>query len=601
MSVTSPVSFAKKGSTLTALDRARISSYGQYETGSVLRGAPSLNLRAQDTRTDANMLNNYHKRPIPTVAFTDVGMTDGALFQREGDLMLADTNGDMSLFTKIRNGNQSKIVTLGEDLYPNDGQHYQLDPGLPQVSENSLQKTYYPHLPISPTNKPIQPKPTLIDERMMAHTNDRDFAYGSDQEQLAINILRSPRRWEYINREETAERKLQGMKAPIDNWNENALSYSTKQELPTIYTVEDVKKEARQLNPLDDIQLERNLQQMGKFRELTSDSVRKQTLVQRNEWEHYPSWENNRRHADQKKPSLIESITSTIMKFFGKDQLKQPESLRNQDDFIENFNNENLSMNIEQEGVSPYQINRENLQHTFLVRDGEIMTMLPETLETYGSVYVSPTDRLMVMMENGQLHLIHKTREDAIFQGDLRRLDKDYLVTVIPEHVQADLRQKLKMSEGRKFVELPSEEFIELIDMIHKYPEMQTRVHPEQIMSKLKDFSIDQDMLTNFSGRNQIITNEAIIPYMQELREKNMSYKEKPILEDHDQIDSYDGLKQVPVLRGQMKHTERYINQGDYSELIQSIPEYGEKQTLTKPILDIANHRQTDFSRFRLE
>ena len=163
MSVTSPVSFTRKGSALSVLDRARISSYGQYETGSVLRGAPSLNLRAQDTRTDANMINNYHKRPVPTVAFTDVGMTDEALFQREGDLMLADTNGDMSLFTRIRNGNQSKIITLGEDLYPNDAQHYQLDPGLPQVSENSLQKTYYPHLPISPTNKPIQPNPTLID------------------------------------------------------------------------------------------------------------------------------------------------------------------------------------------------------------------------------------------------------------------------------------------------------------------------------------------------------------------------------------------------------------------------------------------------------
>ena len=199
---------------MNTVDRARANAFGRYATNSLMKDGASMNLRQQSTNRDVNMLAAHARHPVPTKATNNnFNNADIALYttRSNNSLMNYEENGDMSLYTQIRNGNRDKIVTLGEDLLPNYGAKYDLNNSMDTITRNNT-CVYYPHLHKSDANRfPKKAKPTLIDDRMLQHTSDREWNYESDQIINAKNLYQSGRFKDRLARQENADREFLGM------------------------------------------------------------------------------------------------------------------------------------------------------------------------------------------------------------------------------------------------------------------------------------------------------------------------------------------------------------------------------------------------------
>lgn len=227
---------------MNSLERARISSYGNYSNGTVLK-SPKINIKNTNPERGASVLNNFLHRPRGTRLSNNQPSTNNiAIYDREPhELMLNETVGN-EMFVKLRNNNKSKIRTLNEDMIPNTGMKYEIEKfGLddPKVNKNP----YYPHLNISQYNQiPKDIKPTMIDSRILQFTQERDFNYESDQVENAKVLLNDNRRWDKINRQNEADRHLLGLGSAMDNWVDNKNAYVARSSVPTEFVVEEIHK-----------------------------------------------------------------------------------------------------------------------------------------------------------------------------------------------------------------------------------------------------------------------------------------------------------------------------------------------------------------------
>lgn len=240
------------------LSRAQISAFGRHRTGTVLKEAPIIDVRRADSIRDANTLVDRSRHAIPT-RWSNRQATDQpiALYNPKADssLMMYEQNGDMRMLQKMRADGQSKIVTLGDDLLPNTAPEVSLDPNAMTTACKYNKTPYFPYLPPSASNKRPDLKPTLIDERILQHTTDREWGYESDKEQAALNLLKSPRRWQREDAVDSQMRRLQHMGEPIDRWNENKNAYVDRPSVPVEYILDGMERrlnEAKTYNALDD-------------------------------------------------------------------------------------------------------------------------------------------------------------------------------------------------------------------------------------------------------------------------------------------------------------------------------------------------------------
>ena len=582
---------------MNTVDKARSNAYGRYATNVLMKNGESINLRQQATNRDVNMLAAHARHPVPTRATrNNFNSADIALYttRSNNSLMNYEETGNMDLYTQIRNSGKDKIRTLGEDLLPNYGAKYDMNKSMDTITRNNT-NVYYPHLHKSPANRfPANAKPTLIDDRLLQHTSDREWNYESDQIINAKNLVQSSKFRDRIARQENADRELLGMGQPVDNWSEARAGYATRPAIPLEdleYQVEKRIYEQQTYNDLDDASIVNNINKiaMSKINQNLDDpnwhmlSGNNDMITNRyqNNYDKAYVDVNESAQAHQNK-GFIDTIASTILKLFKKED-KNKYGKRNMKESYE-------SKNYAPVNNSPYTVNKEKVQTSYLIRDGSILTVAPDSLDTYGSTYVSPVSKTMAMVNNGQLTIIQKFEEDAIYGSDLRPYGNDVIVTVLPVSFTEKIRDKIHNSEGRMFKELSADDYKELIDFISENPSVQHRVAVTDLRALLKDSEIDKMMLDSFEGKNIIIDNEAMIKYFKSndykrgYEDDNKFYVDPSTIEHREDIDNavYQQAQDRTILQTKNERTGQKITVPHLEDSVPStIETYSHKVTNT--------------------
>ena len=262
---------------------------------------------------------------------------------------------------------------------------------------------------------------------------------------------------------------------------------------------------------------------------------------------------------------------------------------------------------------SPSDIERTVNNTVYAVRDGSVMTVMPDSLETYGSTFVSPVSRMMCVYDKGEMVIIQKFDSDRILGSDLRPIKDDYIVTVLPHQYTDKFRDRIHNSEGRKFVEMSTADFLALSQFITSNPDVQTRVKPEKIQALIRGNDIDERMLDEFSGDNILISDEAITKYFETNdREQNKylnAVKSMHKYEQPENIDDYESGKVIDGKQGAIPRQlakEKNVRYGaviDESELDISQVLLDRERGMSKQpeYRGSDNKGMTNFSQFRSE
>lgn len=563
---------------MNVIDKSRANAFGKFTLNSMMKNSPTINLKNQNTNRDINMLNNYQRRAIPTIYSNNNPSDDNIAIYRtrsNNSLMNVEENGSMELFTKIRNGNQSKIRTLNEDLLPNYGAKYETGNQMDIATKTNNKSTFYPFLPNSPTNQfPKNEKPTLMDPRIFEHTTERDYKYEKDQVADMINMIHSPSFYDKLNRQMEAERVLQGAPEPKD-WVEPKVGYFNRPYIYDDVLEVELKKrieDQQKYNSLDNEKIINQIEKIGMSKiNYDMDNLNpnvKNIFIDRNHENPNFSYVDPYQQIEEEKPIKKSGIISTLTNLFTSLFKNQNKNSNNERQIKESFENEEIynDFNIN----NPYQINREKSTTYVIKNDGILKTSQIEqdTPYAYASMFVSPYSKMMAMENNGNLILIQKFKDDAIFGNDLRPYNDDLIITVLPNTFTSKIRDRIQNSEGRKFKELNSSDYYELYDYILKNPSVQHRVKPADIRSILKDSEIDLNMFDNFSGKKILIDNEVLNNYFQATNlsrfnkqsNKNKNYQDINDREFEDEyIDFNESVK--PTIRQEVKVLNERSNQ----------------------------------------
>lgn len=479
---------------MNTLNRAQTNAYGRYLSGTVMRDGPSLNLRSSDSNRNANTLTSHARHPIPTIWDNhDPNMKDIALFdpRNVSSIMNYEQNGDNSMFVNLRNRNKSKIVTIGDDLLPNDAPRVSLNPNTLDVISSNNKNPYFPRLPVSAMNNPNdRHKPVLMDERMLQHTTDRDFAWDDDKQRAALNLLKNPRRWQRQELVDDATRRLEHMGQPVDRWNENKNAYVDRPSVTKEYVVDMVAKriaESRKYNDLDDASTIQHIEktalnpiysyvQAGEgVRDLNHRQSGNGDIVQNRYMNDYGyGLRNNIEPFEEEHHGILDTITNAVLKLFKRSE-------------------------------------PERYVYRSPIDESELQNYSIEPLGTYASAstFISPVSRMMCFEADGQLHVIQKMDSDRLFGSDARPIGDDLILTVLPRSYTDKIRDKLHKSEGRQFKEMTVGDFEQLLLFITKNPQVQKRAKASFISSLLTN-RMDQEMLQDFAGDKVIIENSLL-------------------------------------------------------------------------------------------
>lgn len=560
---------------MNVIDRSRTNAFGNYTFKKTMQNSPTINIREQNSNRNVNMLTNYSRRAIPTRYSNNNPSDDNiAIYNTRSNnsLMNVEENGSMELFTKIRNGNQSKIRTLNEDLLPNYGIKYKTGNELDIASENS-KSSFYPFLPESETNKfPSNMNPTLLDSRILNHTTDRDYKYEKDQVSDMLNMIHSPTFKDKLNRQMEAERILQGAPVPKD-WVEPKIGYVSR---PFVYDdvleVELKKRieDQQKYNQLDNERLINQIEKIGmskiNFDMETINPNTSDIFIDRNMENPNFSYVDPYQQIEEEKTTKKSGIFSTLGNLFTSMFKSKSQLSNNERELKENFEDYNSSNLISN---NPYKLDREK-STTYVIRDEGILKtsqIEQDNSYAYASTFVSPYSKMMAMENNGSLILIQKFKDDAIFGNDLRPYNDDLIITVLPDTFTSKIRERIQNSEGRKFKELNSEDYYELYDYIIKNPSVQHRIQPAQIRSIIKDSEVDLNMFNKFSGKHILIDNVALNNYFKATNLSRINKESKQInYEDinkrdfkEEYLDFNESVK--PTIRQEVKVLNERTNQ----------------------------------------
>ena len=571
---------------MNTINKAQANAYGRYLSANVLRDGPSVNLRSTESNRGANTLTSHARHPIPTIWENhDPNMRDIALYdpRNVSSIMNYEQTGDNSMLIKLQHNNKPKIETIGDDMLPNYAPKISLNPNsLDVISENN-KSPYFPRLPISANNQfPENAKPTLIDERMLQHTTDRDFAWDDDKQRAALNLLKNPRRWQRQERVDDDTRRLEHMGQPVDRWNENKNAYIDRPSVTKEYIVDMVSnrlEEASKYNSLDDASTLQHIEktamnpiysyrQAGEgVRDMNHRQSANSDIVLSRYVNDYGYGAKGKEAYEEPKKSIFESITSTIMKLFKHEQAEKPTN--------------KLAI------PSSYEIE-------------------PITATTSASTFVSPVSRLMCFEADGQLHVIQKMDPERLFASDSRPVGDDLILTVLPKKYTDKIRDKMHKSEGRQFKEMSLDDFEQLLMFITKNPQVQKRVKAEFISSLLTD-RVDLDMLDEFAGDKVIIENSVLNGSPIDVDERrtwsllNRNSKRIEIDDDYtdEKLEYYDSADRVALRTLPLNHQrlQTHINANEL-DIDMPINEHKHNKAEVKQ----RNTRQVgSFSRFRSE
>lgn len=627
---------------MNQLERAQCKAYGRYLTANVMKNGPAVNIRSSDANRNLSMMSNYKKRPVPT-RYTNNDHQDRniALFNTRSNnsLFNYEENGNMDDLIKLRKRNESKITTLNEDLLPNYTQQIDLNPNsLDRITnEHSKNNSYFPHLAWSETNKlPANAKPTLTDDRMLQHTSERDFMYGDNKVDQMRNMLKNPSRWDKLERQAQAERKGKGMGQPVDRWVENSGAYVKRPLIPVEYVIDDMKKriqDSHTVNDLDNEALAQHLNRVNystiypeqlaayELSQMNHIQSGNNDIVQNRYFNNYdygstknaPTMEPFEQEYHEEK-GMLSSFVDAIKNFFGFGTEKETIATTNYNKDFEMQENYEYYPDTAESNISPMEMKRITNDKVYAIRDGSTLTIAPETIDTYGSTFVSPISRVMCLVENGELYVIQKFDKDRILGSDLRPIGDDLIVTVLPEKYTDKIRDRIHNSEGRMFKELNSRDFAELIDMIASNPDMQYRVKQNKIEVMLRDSDIDKRMLQEFTGDNIMITDDALQQYFNATNENRIGYDKLGEMNSNYKYDipenindfslpvNIDGQQSAEV-RSELK--ERNVKYGGIIDereldLNQVLPDTERGMSKTPEYRNLAR-KDTNFSKFRYE
>lgn len=585
---------------MNTINKAQANAYGRYLSANVLRDGPSVNLRSSESNRGANTLTSHARHAIPTIWDNhDPNMRDIALYdpRNVSSIMNYEQTGDNSMLIKLQHNNKPKIETIGDDLLPNYAPKISLSPNsLDAISENN-KSPYFPRLPISANNqfpKDVKPrlgnwtstapnvvKPTLIDERMLQHTTDRDFAWDDDKQRAALNLLKNPRRWQRQERIDDDTRRLEHMGQPVDRWNENKNAYIDRPSVTKEYIVDMISKrldEASKYNSLDDASTLQHIEktalnpiysyhQAGEgVRDLNHRQSANADIVLSRYVNDY-GYDVKKESFEEPKKSIFETITNTVLKLFKHEPAEKP-------------------------------TNKLPIPSTYEIE--------PITTTTSASTFISPVSRMMCFEADGQLHVIQKMDSERLFASDSRPVGDDLILTVLPKKYTDKIRDKMHKSEGRQFKEMSLEDFEQMLLFITKNPQVQKRVKAEFVSSLLTD-RVDLEMLNEFAGDKVIIENSVLNGSPIDVDERrtwsllNRNSKRIDIDDDYndEQLEYYECADR-PELRTLPLNHERMQTRINSSELELDMPINEQKQQ--KHNIKQRSTRQVEsFARFRSE
>lgn len=462
---------------------------------------------------------------------------------------------------------RSKIEQANADMIPSFGITYDENGYLknPNATLNISTDMYYnPYLPISDTNKPpSNMKPTIIDERMLYHTNDRPWNYPSDKGNIAYNLQRSQEILERNRRQEEADDAL-FRRPKINRWVEPKMAYNLRPHDPK-YTIDtavkdmsDKNNERLTLSPIhaeekfssarigfdaDDIN-HLNKEINGTYQPLynrqLSDNYEIESLKYRME-QFKPDETNGVKGVFV---NVTSYITDTIKSFFDwNNNGTKTTAYKHINDvnydvdgkitYDDRHNNIPIPIDVNSKYEQPVERYYYKPNHVLIVKNGDIPEIYPDENYDYTAVSYVQADplntgliRTIVMQDNSKLKIIQKHKSDAIFTGDNKPYGEDFICLEIPvEAIDEKFRERLNLysdNKRSKFVELKYDDFLALSDYMLKHPEVQQRLKFEDLYRNVRANKYDVDIVNNFEGKRTFVDDKVYSVIQEGIRRRDI-------------------------------------------------------------------------------
>lgn len=606
------------------MDLTRTTAIGRYAAEQMLDGYGPINPRFGETNRDPNQLAQIIHPNRQTILSNRTSPNDAiAIYdtRTKDDLYMEKSTGSTQMLQDLKRMNQEKIVYEEADLLPH--------PDIPQYNLNSTEmerlETRYknPYFELDQKSDLDRQKPALIDSRIRYHTNDREYAEEADMMNNALNLSFAPSRYEMLERQNEADRKLLGESQPMNRYIENANAYTTRDmNLPVVsmkdeitHRLEEDRYAINHGNAYFETaqKREQELALMPIPNAQTNDlKYYNQALSGNSEMLHsrfnnYYTWGNDNRENIQEnyrnRMHMLDTIASRLDDSYERiyhepipNTRKYGETREKEITYFDNSN--------------PYEQKKNLHKYTFI--DREVNSTAPPIEGTPASTFINEFGERSMILDAGhnQLILIQKLSPSRIFDGDARSMDDDLLISYLPEDIVRTLRNRMSYSEGRKFREISLNDYLDVTEFVSKNPSVQQRAKLRDVYRLVSDSEIDRRMLDEFSG-NRVIVDAAAYShssrtpgqedrYVQYERDLNSQLTEAPRDEQRETAYGYEQAE----LRGKLNLQERRFQDIDDREIhMNLLKQIASRQDQSLSRDTVYNPQiaapTADFSRFR--
>ena len=518
--------------------------------------------------------------PFHPVIYADVQYSEPTLSKTNRCLTKyenkAPNMNDIALYdTRVYDLNAQNVPTLADNvLHKNQmerarGKIQQAHTDmLPSFGSSDMNGSYYnPNLPISETNKPPSSmKPTLIDERMTYHTNERPWNYESDRANIAYDLQRSPEILERNRRQQEADDAL-FRRHKKNRWVEPKMAYMNRMYDPTYSIDEFTKKQSEKDNERITLSPIHAKEAFAKtrvgFDETDVNHLNKEICGtfqpdysrRMNEMYDRESLKSRMEQFQVEEPSTsvkgtvvnaASYITDTIMSFFNWNNngskssptKSKDENITYDEDGSVTYNDKYHNVPTVSEVNSSFQSDTERFyykpDHVLLVKNGDIPDVFPDENHDYTAVSFVQADplntgliRTIVIKDDSKFKIIQKRNEDAIFTGDNRPYGEDFVSIEIPVDIIDDkIRDRIKKinmdTKRDKVIELTYDDFIAFSDFVVEHPEVQQRLKFADLHKRVRTNKYDEDIITNFEGKKTFVDDKVYAVISDNIRKKQI-------------------------------------------------------------------------------
>lgn len=518
--------------------------------------------------------------PFHPVIYADVQYSEPTLSKTNRCLTKyenkAPNMNDIALYdTRVYDLNAQNVPTLADNvLHKNQmerarGKIQQAHTDmLPSFGTSDTNGSYYnPNLPISETNKPPpNMKPTLVDERITYHTNERPWNYESDRANIAYDLQRSPEILERNRRQQEADDAL-FRRHKKNRWVEPKMAYMNRMHDPTYSIDEFTKKQSEKDNERITLSPIHAKEAFAKtrvgFDETDVNHLNKEIYGtfqpdysrRMNEMYDRESLKSRMEQFQVEEPSAsvkgtvvnaASYITDTIMSFFNWNNngskssptKSKDENITYDEDGSVIYNDKYHNVPTVSEVNSSFQSDTERFyykpDHVLLVKNGNIPDVFPDENHDYTAVSFVQADplntgliRTIVIKDDSKFKIIQKRNEDAIFTGDNRPYGEDFVSIEIPVDIIDDkIRDRIKKinmdTKRDKVIELTYDDFIAFSDFVVEHPEVQQRLKFADLHKRVRTNKYDEDIITNFEGKKTFVDDKVYAVISDNIRKKQI-------------------------------------------------------------------------------